>query len=400
MDASAARKADSALDNIQFFAAGERTMLNERTECLSGAATYTVAARRPQMRAPSSAFHDRVGEGSRPEQTQVRSGPSPRRGWAAYSSRAARGPAPTVVVYHHLSTTPHKLTDGLGVNTDPDNFRRHMKYFAKNFDVIGPSDLIAGRLPKRPLLITFDDVYRSVLEVGGPILKDANIQSVWFMNPDCLQAETLPLDNLLALAYAKYGGAGLMRTVSLSGKPPSSVPALISDYISRLTYLQNAELKAAICAGFTETQTQIRRGSNLFLTADDLKLLPDFGIHVGNHSLTHSFFRALSPTELQIEIVRSRELLEQLSGQSVTYLAIPYGNKLDATGAALSTARASGHQAIFLVHGRCNSWQPADDVFYRICADRLRPEHLPISIEILPRLRTFRDWLRGERGGL
>jgi peptidoglycan/xylan/chitin deacetylase (PgdA/CDA1 family) len=269
-----------------------------------------------------------------------------------------------------------------------------VKYFARNFDLISPSDLVAGTLPKKPLLITFDDVYRSVLEVGGPILREANVRSVWFMNPACLEAETLPLDNLLTLAVDHYGNAGLMRLLSMPGKPPGSVPALISDYISTLGYAQVAALKATISAGLPESLAEIRRSSGLFMNPADLKLMSDFGMQIGNHSLTHSFFRSLTPAELLIEIDRSREILERLSGQPVTCLAIPYGNELDATDAALSVARAGGHRAIFLVHGRCNSRRPAPDVFYRICADRLRPEYLPISISILPRLRTFRDRLR------
>jgi len=369
-------------------------MLIERADYLSAAAAYNTTTDEAQGRPSSHASHDRTGESSRPALDQLRSRPGLRRNGGASYKAAATDPAPTVVVYHHLSSTRHKLTDELGISTDPDTFRRHVKYFSRNFDLISPSDLIAGTLPKRPLLITFDDVYRSVLEVGGPILREANVQSVWFMNPDCLEAETLPLDNLLTLAVDHYGSAGLMRLLCLPGKPPASVPALISDYISTLGYGQIATLKATICSGLPESQTELRSRSGLFINAADLKLLPDFGIQIGNHSLTHSFFRSLTQAELHIEIDRSRELLERMSGQPVRCLAIPYGNELDASEAALATARSSGHRAIFLVHGRCNSRRPAPDVFYRICADRLRPEFLPISMSILPRLRTLRDRLR------
>jgi peptidoglycan/xylan/chitin deacetylase (PgdA/CDA1 family) len=341
-----------------------------------------------------SAFQAYSGENNSVARPRPAPRQGPRRGAGADAARRAKEPAPTVVLYHHLSATGHPLTDALDISTDPETFRRHLKYYAKNFDLIAPADLLAGKLPRKPLLITFDDVYRSVLEVAGPILREANVQSIWFMNPDCLQPEVLPLDNLLTLAAAHYGSAGLMQLLSVPGNAPASVPALISDYVSTLNYGQVAALKAAICAGLPQTQTEIRQSSNLFINTDDLRQLPGFGIHVGNHSLTHSFFRSLSTAELQIEIRRSQQLLERLSGQSVTCLAIPYGNELDATEAALATARASGHRAIFLVHGRSNTRRPAPDVFYRVCADRLRTEFLPISLEILPRLRTLRDWLR------
>jgi hypothetical protein len=67
-------------------------------------------------------------------------------------------------------------------------------------------------------------------------------------------------------------------------------------------------------------------------------------IEIGNHSKTHTFFRSLSEAEFETEIVES---LEDLFGQSVPCLSIPYGNKLDATDSALAAARRSGHKAIF-----------------------------------------------------
>jgi peptidoglycan/xylan/chitin deacetylase (PgdA/CDA1 family) len=372
----------------------ERTVLTERPDYQAGVPSYSGAPDAASLRPASSAFHSRAGESNPDSQPRLRASVAPRPNGSTDSSRRSNQPVPTVVVYHHFSTARHELTDALDISTDPESFRRHVKYYAKNFDLIAPSDLLGGKLPRKPLLITFDDVYRSVLEIGGPILREADIQSIWFMNPDCLESETLPLDNLLTLAAAHYGSAGLLRLLALPDSASASVPALISDHLSTLNYAQIAMLRTAICAGLPETQTEVRRRSNLFITKDDLWRLPEYGIQIGNHSLTHSFFRSLSRAELQIEIQRSRELLEQLSGQPVTCLAIPYGNELDATEAVLTTARSSGHRAIFLVHGRSNASRPAPDVYFRICADRLRSEFLPISIGILPRLRTFRDWLR------
>ena len=369
-------------------------MLTERADYQTGAPPCNSAANAAPAGQASSAFQARAGDGKPFGQPRPPSRVAPRPNGSTDSSRRVKEPVPTVVVYHHVSTARHELPDALDISTDPDSFRRHVKYYARNFDLITPSELLGGKLPRKPLLITFDDVYRSVLEVAGPILREAGGQSIWFMNPDCLESETLPLDNLLTLAAAHYGSAGLLRLLALPNSTPASVPALISDHLSTLNYAQIAMLRTAICAGLPETQTEIRRSSNLFITRDDLGRLPEYGIHVGNHSLTHSFFRSLSTAELQIEIRRSRELLEKLSGQPVTCLAIPYGNELDATEAALTTARSSGHRAIFLVHGRSNVSRPAPDVYFRVCADRLRTEFLPISIGILPRLRTFRDWLR------
>ncbi len=299
--------------------------------------------------------------------------------------------APMIVVYHDLSTARSPLTDQINVTTDPDIFRRHVQYFARNFDLIGPDDLTSDPLPKRPLLITFDDVYKSVLEVGGPILREFNAQSIWFINPESVAAETLPLDNLLSLAVVQLGGVAVAGLLGVPRWTGASAADLISAHLPTLSYAHIQELKTQVCKRLGQTESDLRRQSNMFIETADLQRLRHYRIGAGNHSLTHTFFRALSPAELDTEIRVSREMLEHLTGQSVTYLAIPYGHEADATAAALDTARSSGHTAIFLVHGRSNYSMPANDVYYRVAPGNVRPELLPVSIHILPRLRTLRD---------
>jgi peptidoglycan/xylan/chitin deacetylase (PgdA/CDA1 family) len=272
---------------------------------------------------------------------------------------------------------------------DPALFRRHVRHYARNYDIIAPSDLLSGRLPKRPLLITFDDVYRSVLDIGGPILREVSAQSVWFMNPGSIAADVLPLDNLVSLAMERLGTAVVTHLLGLPESPRLSAPEMISYHVSRRSYAEIAELRANICARLGDAQRDLRRESQLFLERSDLPRLLDYGIQVGNHSMTHTFFRALSAAELDVEIRRSRELLESLSGQKVEYLAIPYGYEADATDEALSVARASGHSAIFLVQARSNATQPAPDIFYRVGPGNVPAAVLPVPVELLPRLRTL-----------
>jgi len=141
------------------------------------------------------------------------------------------------------------------------------------------------------------------------------------------------------------------------------------------------------------TEAEIRRGSNLFLGTADIKALSSMRIEIGNHSMGHTFFRSLSPTELETEIVESRALLEYLSGQPVPYLSIPYGNMLDATGNALTAARRSKHKAIFLVHAKSNRFRPASDIFYRVSPGAAALEDLPFKLRVMPMIRSVRGWV-------
>src|SRR3954447_5443518 len=121
----------------------------------------------------------------------------------------------TVVLYHHLTDHDGPLTMQLGVATRPETFEKHVKYLARNFDFVSGSDLVNSTLPPRPLLITFDDAYRSVLDIAGPILKSANAPSVFFINPSTLTGATLPIDNVLSLAVQELGWQSAIAAMNL-----------------------------------------------------------------------------------------------------------------------------------------------------------------------------------------
>ena len=295
--------------------------------------------------------------------------------------------SPTIVVYHHLSEDEDDLVSHIGVRTRPEVFQTHLAYYRRNFDIIGQSDLLDGRMPRRPLLITFDDLYKSVLDVAGPLLRDANAPSMLFLNPASILTQTLPFDNLFSLALEKLGGAQIM---SLLGAVEARVPPatqIISRLMSRLTPDRLHNVRSLIVQALGRTEAELRADTQMFMTARDVAGLSDFGIDVGNHSMGHTFFRSLSPSQLVEEITGGKALIEEMTSQSVRCLSIPYGNECDATPQALAIARSSGHQATFLVHGRSNRRRIAPDVFYRTSPREVKTWLLPLVLGGLPHLR-------------
>ncbi|MBR0717975.1 polysaccharide deacetylase family protein [Bradyrhizobium liaoningense] len=298
----------------------------------------------------------------------------------------------TIVVYHHIADQEDPLTSKLGVVTRPDVFEKHIRYFARHFDMVSGSDLVRGSLPRKPLLITFDDAYRSVLDTASTVLKAANAPSLFFVNPATLLGSSLPVDNILSLAAEVLGKQQVIALLNINETGLTSVPGLIANVISKWTQAQIADAKRRLCVAMGTSELELRRTSKLFLGATDIKTFASLDIEVGNHSMSHTFFRSLSSTELETEIVQSRELLEKLSGQTVQCLSIPYGNALDATEGALRAARRS-HKAIFLVHAKSNRFTPAADIFYRISLGNAAPEEIPFKLRIMPVVRCVRDWL-------
>ena len=299
-----------------------------------------------------------------------------------------------IVLYHRIAEDEHSLTKQLGVTTKPDTFERHIRYFAQNFDFVSGYELINGTLPRKPILITFDDAYRSVLDTAGPILKAVNAPSVFFINPATVTRRSLPMDNILSLAVEELGWNKVLSVFNLDKTAITSTTQLIANVVPKMTQSEVKEAKQSLCSTMGTNETEIRlKSSKLFLDAADLEMFTSFRIEIGNHSMSHTFFRSLSRSEMNTEIVESRALLQDMSRQPIRYLSIPYGNMLDATENMLDVARHSGHKAIFLVHAKSNRFRPAPDIFYRTSLENTQFNGISFKLRAAPVLRSIRDWL-------
>jgi peptidoglycan/xylan/chitin deacetylase (PgdA/CDA1 family) len=207
-------------------------------------------------------------------------------------------------------------------------------------------------------------------------------------------SHAVPFDNLLSYAVVVLGIQRVLSCLKVRANDVLSTGQLIAKIVTRLKLSEISAGKCRLLAALGTTEAETYNCSKLFLELSNLTALAKYRIDVGNHSMTHVFFRRLTSTELDREISESRTMLERISGRCVNCLSIPYGSELDATKAALSTARASRHEAIFLVHARSNRFRPAKDIYYRICPGNVRIATLSRQMRVDPILRTIRDAIR------
>jgi peptidoglycan/xylan/chitin deacetylase (PgdA/CDA1 family) len=295
-----------------------------------------------------------------------------------------------VVLYHHLANAQDPLTAGLGATTPPALFAEHLDRFEHEYDVIDLDGLLSNRLPKRPLLITFDDGYRSVLDVAAPMLARRGLPAVVFVSAAFLRPETLPLDNLLSALAAQHGAATVAASLTdgrTSGRDAGELVALSAG----LPYAKRVAVGDELAAQYDIDQRELRARSGLFLDAADLPALRAHGCEIGNHTASHLFCRALmNEADAHAELVEHKQQLERWTGAHVRAFSYPYGNKADATPFVERTLAENGHEATFLVEARQNPPTTTRGV-NRVSLDERPTRRVGIELELLPRLRSARD---------
>jgi peptidoglycan/xylan/chitin deacetylase (PgdA/CDA1 family) len=299
-----------------------------------------------------------------------------------------------VVLYHHVADAGHPLIDELGIRTPPQLFEAHVRQLLRSYEPVDLDQVLAGDLPRRALLITFDDGYRSVLEVAAPILAGLNLPSVFFVSAAFLSRESLPLDNLLCWLAHTEGNVRLEEAITGAAATGRDVGALL-DVVATFSYTRRVQLVEELVDRFKVDVQTLRTESRLFLDPEDLRSLAAHGCEIGNHTRSHLFCRAIADTETaDLELVTHRKLLEEGVGGRVRAFSYPYGQRADATPFVEQALADSGHEASFLVEARPNTRHRNGQAWNRVSLDGRPLSTVGVQLEVLPRLRAAKDALR------
>jgi peptidoglycan/xylan/chitin deacetylase (PgdA/CDA1 family) len=174
-----------------------------------------------------------------------------------------------VLMYHQITPRPHPAM--LKYSVTPASFRRQMAWLAwagyrpVTLDAVLAARAGLGRLPRHPVVITFDDGFEDSWTYAVPVLQSRGFTAIFFL---------------------VAGLVGKRSTWLLSEK---GVEFPLLDWTAA------RGLEAA-------------------------------GLECGAHSMTHPRLAALDPTDCRRELHESRLRLEDRLGRAVIHLAYPFGS--------------------------------------------------------------------------
>jgi peptidoglycan/xylan/chitin deacetylase (PgdA/CDA1 family) len=241
-------------------------------------------------------------------------------GYYHHNLRQSAFPGVAILCYHSVRgdapTTPfHEL------HVTSDTFERHCRLVAEVCDPISLDDLRAARagtrsLPSRPVLVTFDDGYRGVLEHALPSLERHKIPATVF----ACAGPILRTQHFWFDAVWRRDGQQIA-----------------------------ADARRIGFDGWRELERGSRTTAHAFeehrpLAIAELRQLAAHPlIEIGGHTLTHPTL-AIAPLEEQRnEIAGCRQALAELLGTSIRSFAYPYGSAAsDYSAASVKAVRDAG----------------------------------------------------------
>ena len=199
---------------------------------------------------------------------------------------------------------------------DADAFDRHLSWLQGNASVVSLEQLIDGmrgdRLPPRPVLLTFDDGHRSVLEQAQPRLAARGMPAVVFVVAGVVDSNDPFWWQEVESLSARGGSVG--QWPGRRGRELVRTLKALPDADRRMALV---ELRASV-TGVRATHPQ--------LSADDLRTLEAAGIAVGNHTMTHPNLNRCDDDVLVSEIETAHHRLTDILGHPPIAFADPYGS--------------------------------------------------------------------------
>lgn len=317
-----------------------------------------------------------------------------------FAARRRMGrPGVAVLTYHHIADPdPGYQFDPDIADAAPAQFRRHLELIRRHCTPIGIDELCAGldgaRLPPNPVMITFDDGYRTNAEVAFPMLRELGIPAVFFVATRFITERRLYWWE--AISYLVH--ATRRREVSLGSPNPMAIdlgaPGAIKQLqgvVKRTTGLDIDRFIGELArAADVEWTPVIERelADRLIMTWDDIRMLDRAGMDIESHSRRHRVLQTLSDDELADELLGSRLDLEREIGRPVRAIAYPVGRSIAAEPRIRHAVAAAGYRVGFTNASGINSlWRGVDAYDVRRCAtDRAMSDQLLLAQVALPRI--------------
>ena len=269
----------------------------------------------------------------------------------------------TVLAYHRIADPGAPEFGGFigNVSATPAEFADQMRWVADRFSVVTMSDVAAaahgGSLPRRPLLITFDDGYRDNLTTAAPILDALGLPASGFLATDLVGGSVGPWWDVVAECFraSQVGEADL----------PVVGPSTWSDghrqafaWIVAAKRLSHDQLVRAVesLPSTLEVSLDAVSPAGLMLGWQEVATMAANGWEFGAHTCSHPILTRLSLADAVREIEGSRSRVADAIGEVPIGFAYPNGQRGDFDGAVRGAVSDAGFRVAFtLVPGPARS---------------------------------------------
>jgi len=239
-----------------------------------------------------------------------------------------------ILLYHRVFETS---SDPWQLGVSPRHFAEHLKILQHNYRVLSLHDLLSSlknaRLPKRGVVLTFDDGYADNLWNAKPLLEKYEVPATVFVASGSVDNNGFWWDEL---EQALLQSRKLPKSLRLNVQSRTyDWPMSNSDQRQHAFTEIHQILQPLIASDRDQVMTEIFAWADVdkmgrpdyrpLTTTELIQLAQSEFVDIGSHTLTHSLLPAMSKADQFAEIDGCRQKLSAILGNCVDTFSYPYG---------------------------------------------------------------------------
>lgn len=245
-----------------------------------------------------------------------------------------------ILGYHNVAPLPDNGFPFGPLNgiTLPQNFDKQIRYLTKKCNLISMDTLMDcwqnnKPLPKRAVIITFDDGYKDNYLYAYPILRKYDVPATIFLTSGCINSGNLlwwdKVTHLIAetlLSEITIDGIGHfnLRTPSQKWRAISTIRKKIKvlPELDKLAFIKQLQKN-------TKVQVKVELAGKIYLSWEEIAEMLKNGVSFGSHTKTHPVLTKIPVEAADKEISESKKKLEKELAQPITFFSYPNGREGD-----------------------------------------------------------------------
>jgi len=264
-----------------------------------------------------------------------------------------------ILAYHRIAdigTEDNYPFDPELISATPLNFSDQMHHIKKHFNPVSLNDVIEyqqgkKKLPKKPIVITFDDGHEDNYTNAYPILKSLKIPATIFLSTEYIGSNKIFWFDWVAHTIYQTKVNHLSINDNLFsidiGTNVLSRRSAAKNILRYLMTLQNN--KRILCLNEIEKQlevtiTDINRKKSSALNWNQIIEMKNNNIEFGSHTVSHPILSKLDESNLTHEINDSKSDIESHINNSVKTIAYPVGGTTEFSEEVIRKCKNAGYE--------------------------------------------------------
>ncbi len=251
----------------------------------------------------------------------------------------------TVLCFHRISSE----FDSFWQPVYPETFRQLLEKLVQDyqFTTFENANKAIKNSDKPLIILSFDDGYKDFIEEALPILKFFDVPSNHNIVTDCADSNRIIWTQKLNYLFNKLKYSGrFAHEIKLSDQIYIRVQQPFDDWLP----LNNNILFKLFELRMDERNKCIENFENYFtgekmiypyrmMNWDDIKQLCNHQVEIGSHTVTHDTLPSIqSEDQLNVEIVKSKQIIEEKTGKECKVFSLPNGQTSKAINDKISSA--------------------------------------------------------------